>query len=525
MWTYASIIGTIVDETGEPFVGATVKACLRVEQAGRMKFDFVNPDASAITDDRGVFRQNNLLPGDYVIVVASASATMPASVQDLYNQALRDGRETELNREINATTALLPTLSGMRVGDSVVGFGRTAMGSEGTFRRPGPGELPAAGGKILIYRTTFYPGTFRAADAGIVTLKAGEERSGINIQLRPVVSTRISGTLIGPDGPQVNMGLRLIPTDTLEDFTNEGGMMNSVTITDAQGAFTFLGIPPAQYTLLAIRQPPMPPVDPNGGPQLPVFQRPAPSEPTLWARVPLSVGEQGLDNVVVSLQRGSRVSGRVEFSGTTSPPPPNRLPQIRVDMSPADGSGAEIMGVLGHNTPVIGRVATDGTFRTYGLPAGKYVAIVDAIPGWFVRSVMLQGRDISSSPLELRDADLDGVVITLTDRPATVTGTVRNGQGVADMTATVLIFPTERTAWVDLGWRPRRVQSTRAGLDSAFTFADVAAGEYFVVAIPDERTANWRDAKFLESLVPSATRIRVDDSGTVRQELTTIRVR
>jgi hypothetical protein len=104
MWKYASIIGTIVDETGEPFVGATVKACLRVEQAGRMKFDFVNPDASAITDDRGVFRQNNLLPGDYVIVVASASATMPASVQDLYNQALRDGRETELNREINATT-------------------------------------------------------------------------------------------------------------------------------------------------------------------------------------------------------------------------------------------------------------------------------------------------------------------------------------------------------------------------------------------------------------------------------------
>ena len=521
LWKYATLSGTVVDEAGEPIVGATVKACRRTAIAGVIRLDFQANEGSALTDDRGVYRHTNLLPGEYVVIVASASATIPASLQASYQQSLRDGDTKASDREVTASSAAQATTSGARVGDYVVSFGRVTMGSGSGFRRPGPGELPLLpDGRISMYRTTMYPNATRVAEAGIVTLGAGEEREGVNIQLRPVVGTTVSGTVIGPKGPQGLFGLRLYPAGAEEFNINNGaGMMNSSTITDAAGRFVFMAVAPGQYTLHGIYQPQPPERTPN----TPPGPLPIPDEPTLWVSMPLSVGEAGLTGVQVSLQPGHRITGRVEFEGTAARPAPDRIAQIRVD---ADSADARIggFGILGQDTPLVGRVDASGQFVTYGLPPGKYVMTVGNVPGWTLKTIMYNSRDVSSVALEIGDRDIDGVVITLTDKPTKLSGTVHS-DGHSDATADVVIFPTEASGWIEVGAPSRRVRVIRTGRDGSYSYSGLPPGDYFIVAIPDERSANITEAKKLQSLVGSAARIRIDAGAAVTRDLDTVRVK
>src|SRR5690242_3478800 len=74
MWRPAVIAGAVLDEAGEPVVGAQVRAYARVLAAGRWRFD---PAGFRTTDDRGEYRLSPLTPGDYVVSVTQRSS-MPA---------------------------------------------------------------------------------------------------------------------------------------------------------------------------------------------------------------------------------------------------------------------------------------------------------------------------------------------------------------------------------------------------------------------------------------------------------------
>jgi hypothetical protein len=82
-WKCAVIAGTVVDEAGEPVVGIAVRALIKYVVAGRTRFGNreVIPELvpSATTDDRGMFRLSQLMPGTYVVVVPSTQTTVPAA--------------------------------------------------------------------------------------------------------------------------------------------------------------------------------------------------------------------------------------------------------------------------------------------------------------------------------------------------------------------------------------------------------------------------------------------------------------
>jgi hypothetical protein len=56
------------------------------------------------------------------------------------------------------------------------------------------------------------------AQAQIITVGSGEDRAGLDLQMRLVPGSRVSGTLTGPDGPVANIGLKLVPVDKLDLF-------------------------------------------------------------------------------------------------------------------------------------------------------------------------------------------------------------------------------------------------------------------------------------------------------------------
>jgi hypothetical protein len=243
----------------------------------------------------------------------------------------------------------------------------------------------------------------------------------------------------------------------------------------------------------------------------------------LSAAQPLSVGTGDVSGIVVDLRPGGRLTGRVTFEGTSPRPAGDRLRQVSVSIEPLDGRGASSLAFI---NGLRGQIDANGNFKTYRLPNGRYLIRPPVAPsGWVFKSAIVDGRDISDTPLELAGADVDGLVLTFTDRPTTLSGTARDAKGAGDPTATVLIFPVDRARWIDTGPSPRRITSVRAALNGGYRFPRLPAGDYYLVALPEEDTIHWQDPVRLEALARLAIRVTLSDGETKVQDLATTSIR
>ena len=117
-----------------------------------------------------------------------------------------------------------------------------------------------------------------------------------------------------------------------------------------------------------------------------------------------------------------------------------------------------------------------GDFTIGPLSPGRYFIRPAASPaGWRLKSAIYDGRDVSETPLDLR-ADVNGLVVTLTDQLNGIRGVVRLPQGQPDAGAIVIAFPTDIHAWTDFGPSPRRVRSAWTGGSGEYLDRGGAAG-------------------------------------------------
>jgi hypothetical protein len=230
---------------------------------------------------------------------------------------------------------------------------------------------------------------------------------------------------------------------------------------------------------------------------------PLPTDATLWAELNLSVGMKDLTDVPVNLREGVKITGSVRFNGSAVPPAPEDLGgAIGIVLEPADARAGL--------SNAAGRVESSGQFATVGVPPGRYfVRIRSGLSGWTLQAVLANGRDASVVPVDISD-DLGGVQIVFTDRPSELSGQV-TWEGSSPEGATVLVFPADSSAWVGYGSQSRRLSSARVDQQGHFKVTALPAGDYLAVAIPDKMANDWQDPKFLESLVPDATRVHVGD--------------
>jgi hypothetical protein len=233
---------------------------------------------------------------------------------------------------------------------------------------------------------------------------------------------------------------------------------------------------------------------------------PLPTEPTLWAETNVGGGTQALAGLTLSLREGLTVSGQVSFQGAAAQPTPEARGGISISLEPADGRTADLTSVAR------GRVDPNGSFTTMGVPAGKYVLRVSNAPqGWSLRSATFGGRDITETAVELGTNNATGVVLSFTDRPSEVNGTVRDASGNPDPRASVLVFPVERTAWVDTGSQPRRLKTSRTGKEGNFRIGNLPPGEYHIVAIEDSVPRSWQNPEYLDVIARGATVVRIGE--------------
>jgi hypothetical protein len=477
--------GTVIDEAGEPLVGVQLRALRRTITGGRRRFAPAGFTAfpTMMTDDRGMYRFADMLPGEYLIVASTPHVAVAMPM-------LRDSSGVRNLFELGGPISMPGTPGSIQIGNAAYRLGRGA-----------PTPPPPSGGRLSVYPPTFHPSASNAAQATTITIASGEERTGIDLQLQPVPTGRISGTLTGPDGPASMVTVRLVPAGS-EDILLGDDIPAGVT--DRGGAFIFPAVPAGQYTLRAALRPSTAPgaVVPQTG---------------LFTDLPIAATGSHIDGVVAILRPGLRLGGRFEFEGIAERPSPTLMTRVSVLIEPFDLEFSNLLFPI----PDV-----SGQFTSNGLPPGKYfIRVAESPDGWMFKSATLDGRDVTDTPIELRSADVTGVVLTFTDRWSGLGGVVRNARNAPDPGATVLAFPTDVQSWSNFGANPRRLREARTNARGEFGMTSLPPGDYYAVAVPQEQATDWREPRALDALSRIATRITISEGEHRKQDLTTREVK
>ena len=496
------ISGTVRQESGRPATGLriTVQPVRMVNgrRTGELTVQLLT--ATTTTDDRGEYRAFGLAPGDYVV------RAMPSPVATLTRGEMRQLTPAELQWAERWRSATPPT-----------------------------GQLPAPppAGQTVTYAPVYFPGTADLQSAGVVTVGPSDERAGVDFSTLLVPTARISGVLLDEDGqPRSGVPVSMRPTESASaDFLNlDSLVMGNRSMTAPDGAFSISNVSPGTYSLTA-RAAPRPAAGAKPGPNnlidaaglLGIVSGTSP----FWAMEELSVNGQDLSGVTLQLRPGMTLSGRIEFDSTSLNPPAD-LTTVKVSLAPPS-TGTSPMDLVGAllGSPAAGTVAADGTVSIKGLTPDKYrvsvtmpgMMLLPNAPGsgWVLKAAMLNGRDVSDLPFEVRPNDkLPGLVVTMTDHPTEFSGAVTDGAGRATARYQIIILPTDRTFWAA---GSRRIVQARPATDGRFRVVGLPAGEYFVTAVTEVQPGQLADPGFLELAASAAIKITLADGEKKTQEL------
>jgi hypothetical protein len=338
------------------------------------------------------------------------------------------------------------------------------------------------------YAPTFYPGVPSVNEARPVTLGLSMEVPNIDFGILLVRTARISGRVMNPDGTATTAGnVVLVP----ENGTRTRGRMAGTFASRIEwdGAFDMAGVAPGRYVLRARS-------DDSVEPQFAVQS--------------LTVGDTDLTNLTIILAPAASIAGTVTFQTTQGqqPPDPN---QIRV--------AAPLVDTIDVGPNPTARVDRNGTFTLRGVQAGSHLFRTQSAPrGWMLKSVIVEGRDVIDTPLDLRSGgSIEGVGLVFTDRLTEVNGTIADDRGVPVTDYTLLAFPEDERLWQPLS---RHIMTTRPDQNGRYQLRGLPAGNYYLVAVDPTEEGEWFEPAYLSAHRPGATRVSLAEGDVKTQDFT-----
>ena len=501
MFRGSVISGAVRDASGLPVGGVDI----RLIDARTL---LTMPEASSevgVTDDRGVFRVYGLLPGDYYVVALPT----PSGAG-----------------EITAPTSALL--------DSALA---TLTARRGASSAPGPPPAPSPPPRPIGFSPVFYPGTPHHEEAARVHVDAGEERAGVDFELRPVAMAAIDGIVRTNNGDMSGVQITIIPMGPRVSMGMSSNSLSGRGL-DAQGRFRYANMPPGKYRLVARgRQGEIPAapavtvvngvVQGRGGASGGSGEAPRPtSGDYLYGLADVDLRGEDVEGVALDLRPGGTVTGRIVFNGAPTTPKPEDLTKLRATLSLEGATGmVSSNGLTMGNSLLSNPIATvrpDGTFEIRGIGPGRFTLGVGlpttADAGiWKLRSAIAGDRDLLDDLLELGPGiDVPNVVVTFTDARTEISGTLQSGAGQITTDYYIVALPLDRSLW-----RPkaRRILSVRPATDGRFVFADPPAGEYLIAALSDLDPLELMDVAFLEQIVPAGVKVAVAEGERRVQDL------
>ena len=429
----AVISGTVLDEFGEPAHGAYVQVSGFAITAGRRTRV---PTGAAQVDDRGAYRVASLPPGEYVVVAS--------------------------------------TLGGLLRPPQLAGSDRLPA----TADRP-PDALFSLRLELETRQSGFVPVYFAdsltPATATIVAVASGEERGGVDIRIRRVPFSRVSGVVRDIDG-SVPRGEVRITQGAIADLDGQERSLGSTTL-DTEGRFSFPSIPAGQYTL-SVRQRPVDSRVPAGA---------------HWALQEIFVGETDVTGVAITLSEGITIRGSVVSLGE---PLPEFVGGIVFTPMPESKWLAE-------RVYLHAGVDRANQFSLDRLVPGRYqVEFRSSLPEWRLSSAMFGGRDALDFLLDVRPGATLSGVLTLTQRETELSGTVFGGPGSVVSGLTVIVFAADDRFWLPGN---RRNQQAITDDKGRFSFQDLPTGRYHLAIVEEFDTIAGLDAGLLRQLASTST--------------------
>ena len=359
------------------------------------------------------------------------------------------------------------------------------------------GGVPFTESPDQAYPTLFYASTRYSLLSLPVSVGSGEIRYAVNFQWTPVLARSVSGRLTGFTELIGGQVVKLVPIDTREvGIANEA----AVTISAPDGTFYFERVPAGEYRLEAggAFGPPRT-VDVN----FPDGSNPPPE--IYWGRERINVFDEDVKNVAIEMRTGRGVNG------TVVAPAGVQWPRVSIAIVPA------VPGLARATAPPV----TNGRFLTVPLIPGDYfVRITGLPPGIYLESITVSGKDALDGPVELAGLENQQIRVALTDRPTTITGSVRDARMLPAAGAAILVLPATASEW-----SPNRSRQTRASMNGQFTIAGLPAGDYIIIAIDDAFAEGWQDERWITQLRTLGTRVplKQQDTRTVQLRLSTVK--
>jgi carboxypeptidase family protein len=316
------------------------------------------------------------------------------------------------------------------------------------------------------FAPTFYPGTINVADAEPVTLGLGQELT-LHIPLSAARMARVSGAVLDSEGKPA-VGAMVM----LRSGSGSGGMMAMVAgQVGPNGTFTLSNVPPGEH-FVDIRP------TPRGG-----------GSGAEFASVPITVANENIAGLRITTGLGGTVKGRVVFEGTA--PQTGGFGPLRV-MAQADDPQMPMFGMgmmFGGGRMADGSIADDGAFELGGV-TGSVLFRVNAPPSWALKSVTVQGEDMTDVPYEFKGAQaLSDVVIVLTDKLTELSGSVTDTRGRAVTDYVVVLLPGEAKQGAAA---MRFTRTIRPDQEGAYRVRGLPPGEYLVAAVEAlEQGGEW----------------------------------
>lgn len=343
--------------------------------------------------------------------------------------------------------------------------------SAAALAAPPPRQVSLSGG--------YLPGVPDADSAQMITLAVGEERVGADILIGPLRALTVSGTSVGPGGaPMSNLMLVVVNAGTgARIVAGSGGVRD--------GRFTLSALPAGRYVLVGRA------AENNAGETV---------EMPYYAETEFVLTDQNL-SVTLQFERGTTIEGRIVPPAGAAP---GAVESVRLGATPVDGYTAVVPA------RVVATTRPDGTFVFDGVGPGKWRVTAASLPAnWTLQSAVHDGRDTLDAPLDVRlGQPLTDLTVTMTDRPAVLTGTIFDATGQPTSEYSIVAFSTDRALWTS----PRRVSSvTRLSSDGRFTITGLPPGEYYLAVSADLDPAHLGEASFLESLVSAAVKVAITE--------------
>ena len=352
-----------------------------------------------------------------------------------------------------------------------------------------------------IYAPTYYPSESSPEQASPIMLKPGDEAQA-NFTLARVAGHHISGKISGITIPK--------SADKPEQFrcmvfAKRPGSPFPVAfaVMDKDSTFDLGPIVPGKYTISAM-------------------QVQAESEGAITGSKEVLIGSTDVTGVNLSLHKGStQVRGVVRAEGDSK----LDYSKLFVVLMPAGDTDSESADTAEGfaNGSGFGEVGKDGTFKLDVEPSAKAYQVVLSARGpgledWFTSKILFAGKDVVESGLKIADTEQRSLEVVVSDKGATLEGTVLDGEKKPFANAEVMALPSEPK----LRKRFALIQKTTADQQGHFKLRGVRPGEYIIFALENPQEQPFMEDRFLTQNSGKVQTVKAEAGAKQKLELQVI---